>query len=596
MKSRYRLSKIPIDSHGRRLKRGETLILLMIGFCLSASPYDLSQRTSEKAAARNASATVPKVDFVDIAEQAGLTAKTEAGGEKAKKYIIETTGSGAAFFDFDRDGWPDIFLVNGSRLEGFPDGPEPTTHLYRNNHDGTFTDVTQKAGAGLKGWGQGVCAGDYDNDGWTDLFVTMWGHNVLLHNNGDGTFTDVTKKAGLWHDDARWSTGCAFLDYDRDGRLDLFVAHYVDLDLQHTPEPGSSDLCQWKGIPVMCGPRGLKGTHSELYKNNGDGTFTDVSEKSGVAKTPPSYCFTPVTGDFDNDGWPDIFVACDSTPSLFFHNNRNGTFTETAAMSGVAYSENGHEQAGMGADAADYDGDGRLDIVKTNFSDDTPTLYRNNGDGTFGDVTLDEGLGGSMQFLGWGTLFLDIDNDGWPDLFIANGHVYPEVDSKGLNVTFRERKALYWNEHNGKFKDISLESGPGITSPFNSHGVASADFDNDGALEILVNNSHDRPSLLKNYGVHGHWILLSLIGTKSNRDAIGARVTVWVGRHQQVQEVRSGGGYMSQSDFRLHFGLGSATKVDSVEIRWPSGLAQHLDNVPINRITRIQEGTGIVEK
>ena len=570
--------------------------MLIIGFCLSAIPYGPGQNMSEKAEAKKASPIAPKVDFVDIAQQAGLNAKTEAGGERAKKYIIETTGSGAAFFDFDRDGWPDIFLVNGSKLEGFPGGREPTSHLYRNNHDGTFTDVTEKAGAGLKGWGQGVCAGDYDNDGWTDLFVTMWGHNALLHNNGDGTFTDVTKKAGLWHDDASWSTGCAFLDYDRDGRLDLFVAHYVDLDLQHTPEPGSSDLCQWKNIPVMCGPRGLKGTHSELYKNNGDGTFTDVSEKSGVAKTPPYYCFTPVTGDFDDDGWPDVYVACDSTPSLFFHNNRNGTFTETAAISGVAYSDSGHEQAGMGADVADYDGDGRLDIIKTNFSDDTPTLYHNNGDGTFTDETLDAGLGGSMQFLGWGTLFLDIDNDGWPDLFIANGHVYPEVDSKGLNVTFRERKILYWNEHNGRFKDISLESGPGIMTPFNSHGVASADFDNDGAVEILVNNSHDRPSLLKNYGDHGHWILLRLIGTKSNRDAVGARVTVWVGRHQQVQEVRSGGGYMSQSDFRLHFGLGSATKVDSVEIRWPSGLAQHVDSIPTDRITTIREGTGIVAK
>ena len=538
----------------------------------------------------------PKVNFVDIAERAGLTAKTEDGGGKTKRYIIETTGSGAAFFDFDNDGWPDIFLVNGSRLEGFPKGQEPTSHLYRNLHDGTFADVTQSAGVGLVGWGQGVCAGDYDNDGFVDLFVTFWGHDILLHNNGDGTFTDVTRKVGLWHDDVRWSTGCAFLDYDRDGRLDLFVAHYVDLDLPHTPEPGSGAACMWKGMPVMCGPRGLKGTHSELYHNNGDGTFTDVSEASGIAKTDAYYCLTALTGDFDNDGWPDIYVACDSTPSMLFHNNHNGTFTETAVEAGVAFNDGGREQAGMGADAADYDGEGWLDIVKTSFSDDTATLYHNNHDGTFSDVTAAAGLSKNSKFLGWGTLFLDIDNDGWPDLFMANGHIYPEVDSKGVNNTFRERKILYWNEHNGRFRDISLDSGAGITTPFNSHGVAAADFDNDGAVEILVNNSHDRPSLLKNFGEHGNWILLKLEGTKSNRDAIGAKVTVRVGDHQQTQEVRSGGGYISQSDFRLHFGLGKAIKADAVEIRWPSGLVQRFENIAGNRVVKIRESIGIMEK
>jgi len=542
--------------------------------------------------------TPPKINFVDIAERAGLTAKTEDGGDKTKRYIIETTGSGAAFFDFDNDGWPDIFVVNGSRLEGFAKGQEPTSHLYRNRHDGTFADVTQSAGVGLVGWGQGVCAGDYDNDGFVDLFVTFWGHDVLLHNNGDGTFTDVTRKAGLWHDDVRWSTGCAFLDYDRDGHLDLFIAHYVDLDLPHTPEPGSGTTCVWKGLPVMCGPRGLKGTHSELYHNNGDGTFTDVSQASGIAKTDAYYCFTALTGDFDNDGWPDIYVTCDSTPNLLFHNNHDGTFTETAVEAGVAFNDGGREQAGMGADAVDYDGDGWLDIIKTNFSDDTATLYHNNRDGTFSDVTSAAGLAKNSQFLGWGTLFVDIDNDGWPDLFMANGHVYPELDSKGLglNSTFRERKLLYWNEHNGRFRDISLDSGAGITTPFNSHGVAAADIDNDGTVEIVVNNSHDRPSLLKNLGEHGNWILLKLEGTKSNRDAIGAKVTVRVGDHQQTQEVRSGGGYISQSDFRLHFGLGKATKADAVEIRWPSGLVQRLENVAGNQIVKIRESIGIMKK
>ena len=563
---------------------------------LAAQQHPVSTAPASKVEQPAPPLTPPKVNFVDIAERAGLTAKTEDGGEKTKRYIIETTGSGAAFFDFDNDGWPDIFLVNGSRLEGFPKGQEPTSHLYRNNHDGTFADVTQKAGAGLVGWGQGVCAGDYDNDGFVDLFVTFWGHDVLLHNNGDGTFTDVTRKAGLWHDDVRWSTGCSFLDYDRDGRLDLFIAHYVDFDPQHTPEPGSGAACLWKGMPVMCGPRGLKGTHSELYHNNGNGTFTDVSEASGIAKTDAYYCLTALTGDFDNDGWPDIYVACDSTPSLLFHNNHDGTFTEIAVEAGVAFNDGGREQAGMGADAIDYDGEGWLDIVKTSFSDDTATLYHNNHDGTFSDVTSAAGLGKNSQFLGWGTLFVDIDNDGWPDLFMANGHIYPEVDNKGVNNTFRERKILYWNEHNGRFRDISLDSGAGITTPFNSHGVAAADFDNDGAVEILVNNSHDRPSLLKNLGEHGNWILLKLEGTKSNRDAIGAKVTVRVGDHQQTQEVRSGGGYISQSDFRLHFGLGKATKADAVEIRWPSGLVQRLENIAGNQIVKIRESIGTMEK
>ncbi len=573
---------------------GVTLCVLTAS--LAAQPHSVS--TSSPSKAEPPAPVPPKVNFVDIAERAGLTAKTEDGGDKTKRYIIETTGSGAAAFDFDNDGWPDIFLVNGSRLGSFPKGQEPTSHLYHNNRDGTFADVTQKAGVGLVGWGQGVCAGDYDNDGYVDLFVTFWGHDVLLHNNGDGTFTDVTRKAGLWHDDVRWSTGCAFVDYDRDGHLDLFIAHYVDFDLPHASEPGSGQTCVWKGMPVMCGPRGLKGTHSELYHNNGDGTFTDVSQASGVAKTDAYYCFTVLTGDFDNDGWPDIYVSCDSTPNLLFHNNHNGTFTETAVEAGVAFNDGGREQAGMGADAVDYDGDGWLDIIKTNFSDDTATLYHNNRDGTFSDVTAAAGLAKNSQFLGWGTLFVDIDNDGWPDIFMANGHVYPELDSKGrgVNSTFRERKLLYWNEHNGRFRDISLDSGAGITTPFNSHGVAAADFNNDGSVEVVVNNSHDRPSLLKNLGEHGNWILLKLEGTKSNRDAIGARVTVRVGDHQQTQEVRSGGGYISQSDFRLHFGLGKATKADSIEIRWPSGLVQRFESIAGNRAVKIRESIGIMEK
>ena len=548
------------------------------------------QLLRESAALQDSSSNPPKVNFTDIAALAGLTSRTVAGGEQKKKYIIETTGSGAAFFDYDNDGWPDIFLVNGTTLQRPPKGQEPTSHLYHNNQDGTFTDATKKAGVALSGWGQGVCAGDYDNDGWTDLFVTFWGHSVLLHNNGNGTFTDVTKKAGLWHDEVRWNTGCTFVDYDRDGHVDLFVSQYVDFDPAHTPEPGSSTLCQWKGIPVMCGSRGLKGTRNELYHNNGDGTFSDVSDKSGINKTGKYFCFTALTGDFDNDGWPDIFVACDSTPSLLFHNNHDNTFTEINVRAGVAYNKEGREVASMNAHAVDYDGDGRLDIVRTNFSDETPSLYHNNGDGTFTDVTYLAGLGATTQFLGWGTLFLDFDNDGWPDLFMANGHVYPEIDGKGLNSTFRERKSLYWNRHDGKFQDISLQAGPGVTKLLNSHGIAAADFDNDGAVEILVNNSHDPPSLLKNYGVHGNWLLLKPIGTKSNRDAIGTQVTVRGNNHLQLQEVRSGGGYISQSDLRLHFGLGNAPQAETLEIRWPSGLQQVFHNVEANKFYVIEEG------
>jgi hypothetical protein len=546
--------------------------------------------------APRATRTAGLVHFTDIAEKAGLTARTEAGGERAKRYIVETTGTGVAFVDLDDDGWSDVFLVNGSRLEGFPAGQEPTSHLYRNRTDGTFADVTQAAGVGLKGWGQGVCAGDYDNDGHTDLFVTFWGHNVLLRNRGGGTFVDASKPAGLWDEQRRWSTGCAFLDYDRDGHLDLFVSHYVDLDLEHTPEPGSGGWCQWKGIPVMCGPRGLKGARNQLFHGNADGTFTDVSDRSGVAKTPEYYGFTVVTGDFDDDGWPDVYVACDSTPSLLFHNNRDGTFTEQAAGAGIAYSENGREQAGMGADAGDYDGDGWLDLVKTNFSDDLPNLYRNNKDGTFAETTLAAGLGRYTHFLGWGTLFADVDNDGWPDVFMANGHVYPEVDAPGSSSSFRQRKLLYRNQHDGTFADVSLTSGPGLTQPFNSHGVAAADFDHDGSLELVISNSHDHPSLLENTGDRGHWIAIALTGTKSNRAAIGARVRLRVGAHRQVQEVRSGSGYISQSDLQLHFGLGAARAVDSIEVRWPSGLVERVRNVAADRRVHLREGSGLVTR
>jgi hypothetical protein len=570
----------------RRLISRWTLIACL---CCVLSPFSIPLIRSQAAASASHTAANTFVEFTDVAAKAGLTAVTQDGGETSKKYILETTGSGAAFVDYDNDGWPDVFLVNGSTLEQGSSAGIATSHLYHNNHDGTFSDVTQKAGVGLSGWGQGVCAGDYDNDGWTDLFVTFWGHNVLLHNNGNGTFSDATKQMGLSSDRGQWSTGCSFVDYDRDGILDLFVAHYVDLDLEHTHAPGSRETCKWKEIPVMCGPRGLKGTQNSLYKGVKGSPFVDVSTASHIDKTAPGYCFTSIAADFNNNGWPDIFVACDSTPSLYFHNNQNGTFTEQAGLVGVAYTGDGREQAGMGADVGDYDGDGWLDIVRTNFSDDTTTLYHNNHDGSFTDTSLEAGLGSNIQYLGWGVLFVDVDNDQWPDLLIANGHVYPEVDRGKLGSTFRERKILYLNQHDGRFRDISANAGPAILKAMNSHGLAAADVNNDGSVELLINNSHDPPSLLRNIAPQQNWILLKLIGTVSNRSAIGARVAVRIGSHTQEQEVRSGSGYISQSDFRLHFGTGSATSVDSIEVRWPSGTVQRMENTPANQIVVITE-------
>jgi hypothetical protein len=538
-----------------------------------------------------------EVSFKDIAHQAGLLSMCVFGGEKTKKWILETTGCGIAFFDYDNDGWLDIFQVNGTTLDGGSGAP-PTNHLYKNNRDGTFIDVTAAAGLTRTGWGQGVCIGDYNNDGWEDLFVTYWGQNVLYRNNGDGTFTDVTHEAGLLQTGPRprWNTGCCFVDYNRDGLLDLFVANYVDLDFDKTPAAGSGPFCQWKGIPVMCGPRGLPAGVNILYRNNGDGTFSDVSVASGVSLPRGHYGFTALTGDFDNDGWPDIYVACDTTPSLLFRNNHDGTFTEIGVKAGCAFNDDGKEQAGMGAAAGDYNCDGLLDIFKTNFSDDTATLYRNQGDGTFEDATFASGLGKNTQYLGWGCGFVDIDNDGWLDIFQANGHVYPELEGTGANVPFREKKLLYRNLRNGRFEDISARAGNALSKPYSSRGVAFGDFDNDGDVDIVINNMHDPPVLLRNDGGNrNRWLQIKVQGTRSNRSGIGARVIVKSGEHSQMDEVRSGGSYISQSDLRLHFGLGSMTKVDLVEVRWPSGMVDRLTNVSTNQLIRVKEGQGLVK-
>ena len=537
------------------------------------------------------------VTFVDVGREAGLNAPNVWGAVDRKRYIIEAKGSGLAFFDYDNDGWLDLYLTNGTRLNtNWPAGKAPTSHLYKNNRDGTFTDVTEKSGLARTGWQTGVCVGDYDNDGWDDLFCTCWGHNALFHNNGDGTFTDVTQKAGLYNEQIRWGAGSCWLDYDRDGRLDLFVCNYIKLDPEKLPS--QNDIyCQWKGIPVMCGPRGLTGDTNILYHNNGDGTFTNVSEKAGILKPGPRYSITPVSYDFDNDGWPDIYIAVDSEPSILFRNNHDGTFTDIAVMAGCAYSADGHEQSGMGVAVADYDCDGWFDIFKTNFADDTCNLYHNNGDGTFSDVTFASGVGINNRYVAWGCGFIDYDNDGWADILQVNGHVYPEIDSHDVGQTFKNPRLVYKNLGNGKFKDVSAEMGPGISEKFSSRGAAFGDYDNDGAMDALVLNMNDLPSLLRNRGGNAkNWIKIKLIGTHCNRTAIGARVRVITGKHAQMDEVHSGGSVMSQSDLRLHFGLGRAQTVDLIEVKWPTTeKTQRFTNVKTNQILTIEEGSGIVQ-
>ncbi|HEV2696556.1 MAG TPA: VCBS repeat-containing protein, partial [Terriglobales bacterium] len=463
--------------------------------------------------------------FVDVGRAAGLNAVTVYGGEHKNKYLLETTGCGVAFYDYDNDGWLDIFLVNGWRLEGFPSGQEPTSHLFKNNRDGTFSDVTTKAGLIHHGWGQGVCIGDYDNDGFDDLFVSYFGKNVLYHNNGDGTFTDVTDKAGVGGNGKRWNSGCAFVDYDRDGKLDLFVANYIDLDLATAPVPESGP-CLYKGVMVACGPPGLKGGKNILFHNNGDGTFTDVSESSGILSANGTFGLGVLTGDFDNDGWPDIYVANDSSPSALYQNKKNGKFEDIALTAGCALSADGKPQAGMGVSAADYDLDGNLDIVKTNFAGDTPSLYHNLGGANFEDTTFTAGLGAHTQYLGWGVGFIDFDNDGWPDILICNGHVYPEVEQLKTEAGYPQRKLLYRNLRNGRFEEVTDRAGPGITTPVAARGCAFGDFDNDGDIDMVVNTVNGLPQLLRCDSSSGNnWIKIKLIGVKSNRSAIGARVT-----------------------------------------------------------------------
>ena len=582
----------------RNIARYRAFLMLLQG-CLAAlaALACLSLLFSFAAAAKkspNPAQPQPVAYFTDLAKTAGLTMTNVFGGSFTKKYIIETTGTGVAIFDYGNDGWPDIFIVNGTTLDATPGKNAPTNHLYHNNHDGTFSDVTEKAGLVHSGWGQGVCVGDYDNDGNEDLYVTYYGKNVLYHNNGNGTFTDVTNKAGVGGSGKAWGTGCAFVDYDRDGHVDLMVANYVDFDLSSAPAPGDRASCLWKGVPVMCGPQGLPGAKNILYRNRGNGTFEDVTAKAHIDQTSGHYAFSVSTLDYDDDGWPDIFVACDSTNSILYHNNGDGTFSDVAITAGAAFNEDGRAQAGMGSTVADYNGDGRLDIFKTNFSDDTATLYRNNGDGTFDDVAFPAGLGLNTQYLGWGTMFLDFDNDSWPDLLLVNGHVYPEVDTQHLGSNFQEPRILYHNNGNGRFTDISATSGPAITTPISSRGLAIGDLWNDGRISAVVSNMNAPPSLLVNQvRTPNHWIAFRTIGGKSNRDGIGARIRVKAGARILLDEVRSGSSYISNNDMRVHFGLGAATKIDWVEVRWPSGLLEHFDSVSVDSLHTLREGSGV---
>jgi hypothetical protein len=528
------------------------------------------------------------VTFTDITERAGITFKHVSSPEK--KYIVESMSGGVALFDYDNDGFQDIYFVNSLTVDLVKSKGKTKSFLYHNNGDRTFTDVTEKAGVGDIGWGMGVAVGDYNNDGFDDLYVTCVGPNKLLKNNGNGTFTDVTRTAGVG--DSRWSAGAAFVDYDNDGKLDLFVANYILFDFNNLPEFGKGRLCQYKGVPVQCGPRGLPGVGDSLYHNNGDGTFTDVSKKAGVSDPDGYYGMGVICSDFDEDGWVDIFVANDSTPNFLYHNNGDGTFKEIGFTSGTAVNENGSEQGCMGVTVADYDHDGKLDLFVTNFDDDYNTLYRDDGRNSFTDVSYAAKVAAvSLPYVGWGTKFFDYDNDGWVDLFITNGHVYPQLQN------FHQRNLVHKNNRDGTFTEVGEQLGAPLKEKRAGRGVAFGDIDNDGDVDIVINNLDGPPQLLRNDGGHtNNSVLIKLLGVKSNRDGIGARVKIVSGDLTQTDEVRSGGSYISQNDLRLHFGLEKRTKIDLIEIRWPSGVMDKITTANVNKIVTVKEGQGVIEE
>jgi hypothetical protein len=563
----------------------------------AAAPRLLAQGVAAhivKPVARPAASGRPfNAHFVDVASAAGLHAPVIYGGVESKKYILEATGCGCAFIDFDNDGWMDIFLLSGTRLEGDP--PGASNRLYKNNRDGTFTDVTEKAGLKAVGWASGVCIGDYNNDGFEDIFCTYFGQNRLYRNNGDGTFTDITKAAGLWNEQPRWGAGCSFLDYNRDGHLDLFVSNYVRFSFEHAPVPGENINCNWKGVPVECGPRGLPTGRHSLYRNNGDGTFTNVSQQAGISSATECYGMTVVAADLDEDGWTDIFVACDSTPSLLFMNNHDGTFREEGVLRGVALSDDGMEQAGMGVGVGDFDLDGHLDLFKTHFAEDANGLYHNDGKGNFDDITRSSRVAVDTRFVCWGAGIVDLDNDGYPDIFMTTGSVYPEVERKLPQYPNKTPRAVFRNLGNRTFEELGDEAGPGVTDVHCSRGCAFGDFDNDGDLDILIVNLNEPPSLLRN-DMKGkqNWVKVKLEGVKSNRSAIGARVLAHYGGKTQAQTVLSQSSFYSCNDSRLHFGLGGFDSVD-LDIYWPNGLHEQYKKNPANQLITLREGSGTVK-
>ena len=532
--------------------------------------------------------------FVDVAQAAGLTEPTVCGERDSFTYIFESMATGCAFFDYDNDGWVDIFILSSRRLEGTP--TDATNRLYKNNRDGTFTDVTLKAGLVDIGWAQGVCVGDYNNDGFEDLFLTYYGQNRLYRNNGDGTFTNVTEKAGLLHRRTRFSSGSTFLDYNRDGLLDLFVSNYLEIDMATAPRPSLSVAhCNAENVPVNCGPNGLAKAQNYLYRNNGDGTFTDVSKESGVGGFRDSYCLTATSLDVDEDGWPDIVVACDTSPSLLLMNNHDGTFREEALIRGIALSSDGHQMGGMGLGVGDYNLDGHMDLIKTHFLDRATGIYSNDGKGNFDDRTTQAGLNNEIRYVSFGAGLVDLDNDGYPDILISTGSVYPELDRLSPRYALRTPRVLFRNRGDGTFAEMGEEAGPGIAARHCGRGMAFGDFDNDGDMDVLIMNVNEPPSLLRNDAPGGnHWIKIRLEGVKSNRSAIGARVLARYGGKVQAQEVLSQSSYLSASDPRLHFGLGAATAAD-IEIHWPLGLVEKYPALAAGQLVTIREGAGIVK-
>jgi len=547
-----------------------------------------------RAALPGTKSEAPFSRFVDVAHAAGLTEVMVYGEANSFTSIVESMASGCAFFDYDNDGWMDIFILGGRRIKDTP--ANATNRLFKNNRDGTFTDVTAKAGLLHTGWAQGVCVGDYNNDGFEDLFLTYYGQNLLYRNNGNGTFTDVTAKAGLLHPTDRYSTGCTFLDYDRDGLLDLFVANYLEVDESSAPKPSlGTPACRFETLPIFCGPRGLPKAQNYLYRNNGDGTFTDVSKKSGVAGFRGSYGLTAISFDADEDGWPDIFVACDSTPSLLLMNNHDGTFRDEALVRGVAFSGDGRQLGGMGVGVGDYNLDGHTDIVKSHFYNEATGLYRNDGKGNFDDVTVPAGLNKETRFVSLGAGLVDFDNDGYPDILITTGSVYPQLDGVVPNFPSHSPSILFRNQGDGTFVELGADAGPGINARHLSRGTAFGDFDNDGDMDVLIMNVNEPPTLLRNDApVGNHWIKIRLEGTKSNRSAIGARVLARYGDKVQAQEVLSQSSFLSSNDPRLHFGLGAAAKAD-IEVHWPLGAIEKYPGLAAGQLVTIREGQGIVK-